>query len=88
MGVLDLRGWDLEKDGPVNLRGGWEFYWQQLFTGKKRNIFERTANAEKIEGTGLGLAISKRLIELQGGSMGFESKCKKGSTFWFMLPLL
>jgi len=28
-GVLDLRAWDFEKDGPVNLDGEWEFYWQQ-----------------------------------------------------------
>jgi hypothetical protein len=31
-GVLDLSRWDLEKDGPVNLSGQWEFYWQQLLT--------------------------------------------------------
>lgn len=31
-GVLDLSGWDLEKDGPVNLAGEWEFYWEQLLT--------------------------------------------------------
>lgn len=29
-GVLDLRDWDFATDGPVNLRGAWEFYWQQL----------------------------------------------------------
>jgi signal transduction histidine kinase len=31
-GVLDLSGWDLEKDGPVDLAGEWEFYWGQLLT--------------------------------------------------------
>lgn len=30
-GVLDLREWDFEKDGPVNLNGEWEFYWKALF---------------------------------------------------------
>jgi|GEM_PF-4913282 len=29
-GVLDLRGWDLEKDGPVALDGDWEFYWKEF----------------------------------------------------------
>jgi len=29
-GVLDLTGWDLVRDGPVNLAGEWEFYWEQL----------------------------------------------------------
>jgi PAS domain S-box-containing protein len=28
-GVLDLTQWDLEKDGPVNLVGEYEFYWQR-----------------------------------------------------------
>jgi two-component system, sensor histidine kinase ChiS len=30
--VLDLTGWDMEKDGPVRLDGEWEFYWGQLLT--------------------------------------------------------
>ncbi len=29
-GVLDLRQWDFQKDGPVQLRGEWEFFWKQL----------------------------------------------------------
>jgi PAS domain S-box-containing protein len=28
-GVLNLSGWDFVTDGPVNLSGEWEFYWQQ-----------------------------------------------------------
>lgn len=28
-GVLDLSNWDFEKDGPVDLSGEYEFYWQQ-----------------------------------------------------------
>jgi len=31
-GVLDLRNWDLERDGIVVLDGEWEFYWNQLLT--------------------------------------------------------
>jgi two-component system, sensor histidine kinase ChiS len=29
-GVLDLRDWDFEKDGVVQLKGEWEFYWNEL----------------------------------------------------------
>jgi PAS domain S-box-containing protein len=40
-----------------------------------------------IEGTGIGLSISKRLAELMGGRVGFESTPGTGSEFWVELPL-
>jgi len=30
-GILDLRGWDLERQGSVKLDGEWLFYWRQLY---------------------------------------------------------
>jgi CheY-like chemotaxis protein/anti-sigma regulatory factor (Ser/Thr protein kinase) len=39
-----------------------------------------------IEGTGIGLAISKRLAELMGSTVGFESEAGKGSSFWVEVP--
>lgn len=33
-GVLDLRSWDFEKQGNIELHGDWEFYWKQLYTSK------------------------------------------------------
>lgn len=33
-GVLDLRGWDLARDGNIRLEGDWAFYWSRLLTGK------------------------------------------------------
>lgn len=31
-GVLDLKNWDLSKDGPIDLAGEWEFYWEKHLT--------------------------------------------------------
>ncbi len=36
-------------------------------------------------GTGLGLIICKQLLDLMGGEMGFESREREGTTFWFRL---
>ncbi len=38
-------------------------------------------------GTGLGLVICRKLLELMGGSIGFESEPGKGTTFHFVVPM-
>lgn len=56
----------------------------QLFTK-----FFRADNARKArpDGTGLGLYMAKKVISSQGGSIIFESKENKGSTFGFRFSL-
>ena len=45
------------------------------------------AETTEVEGSGLGLTVSRKLVELMGGRIAFESTWGKGSTFWFDVPL-
>ncbi len=56
---------------------------------QKSHIFERynqSDSVEKFGGSGLGLSISKKLVELLGGKIGFNTDEEKGSEFYFTLP--
>jgi len=51
--------------------------------------FERLNDgySSKQLGTGLGLSLTKRLVELNGGTIDFQSLPHQGSDFFFSLPL-
>lgn len=58
----------------------------------KKHIFEKFFRSEdpkarEAPGTGLGLNISRNLVELQGGKIWFESEYRKGTVFYFTVPV-
>jgi signal transduction histidine kinase len=87
-GVLDLRAWDFDTDGPVALSGKWEFYWHSHL---KPNDFSKEiapvmsglievpghwngveVKGEKISGDGYATYRLRILLEEASGRMAFK----------------
>ena len=56
---------------------------KDLFKSFNRLGLEQT----NVEGSGIGLVITKKLVEIMGGKIGFNSEVGIGSTFWIELPI-
>ncbi len=59
---------------------------------KHNTVFEKFRQVQedytrRYEGSGLGLYIAKRLVEMMGGEINFESEMGRGTTFWVRVPL-
>jgi len=76
-GFLRLAVFDTGPGIPKELQG-------KLFQPFSRLGMEKSSS----EGTGIGLSIAKKLVEMMGGRIGFESEAGKGTTFWFDLPVV
>ncbi|MCD4753842.1 MAG: GAF domain-containing protein [Anaerolineaceae bacterium] len=57
---------------------------KKIFTKFFRTFSAMVSDAP---GTGLGLNITKKLVEMQGGQIWFESDIEKGTTFHITLPI-
>lgn len=63
-----------------------------ISSDKLHTVFEKYEQIDsemspKSSGTGLGLAICKEIVNLHGGEIWVESEQKKGSVFYFTLPI-
>lgn len=50
--------------------------------------FHRAQNVQDTEGAGLGLSVVRQAVEMQGGTIHFESQLGKGSTFTVTIPAI
>lgn len=80
----------LRKDGSIQIKvednghGMTPEDQEKLFSKFFRSADEKVREAP---GTGLGMSITRNLVELQGGKIWFESEFRKGTTFYFTVPV-
>jgi len=80
-----------QKDGRIDF--GIEDEGMGIPKDEQKYIFQkffRSKNVSKAKthGSGLGLNIVKRVVELSGGHVWFQSQEGKGTTFFFVLPTI
>ena len=73
----------------------WEFQVEDTGIGIEKEDFEvvfrefermENDSSKPVSGSGLGMTLTKRLIQLHGGDIWFNSMSGKGTTFYFTIP--
>lgn len=59
---------------------------EEQYSDKIFIIFQRLHTRKEFEGSGIGLAHCKKIVELHGGKIWFDSVKDKGTVFYFTLP--
>ena len=80
-------------DGKVVLRFAVDDTGIGIAAGATERLFQSFAQADssisrRFGGTGLGLSICRKIVEMQGGTIGVDSTLGVGSRFWFELPFV
>lgn len=80
-----------ELDGKVRIRTDVRDTGIGIPEDVRNRIFESFTQADesvtrRFGGTGLGMTIAKQLVDLMGGTIGFESRVDQGTLFRFEIP--
>lgn len=85
--TVSIAATEREKDFMISVHN--DGFIENEFSNKIKefNKFSRGPKSQRISpsGSGLGLYITKRMVEVNGGTIGFTSDKKSGTTFYFTI---